>query len=88
VSRPILWLGAHVEHDHLAPRQPFLELGGGDLLHPVSLAQILLGEHAHLGDVTDGDVADGSPEITHPLACEPGSAASLDESLIVARTCS
>ena len=68
---PVLGLGAHVEHDHLAARQPLLELGGGDLLDPVALAQILVGEHAHLGHMADGDVADGRPQLADPLARQP-----------------
>ena len=67
----VLGLRAHIEHDHVAARQPLLELVRRELLHLIALAQVLVGKHADLGHVPDGHVAHSRPEIPDALAREP-----------------
>ena len=66
-----LSLRAHVENDHVAPLQPPRKLLSRQLLHPVTLAQILVGQHRHLGDVANRRVPNGRPQLRHPVAREP-----------------
>ena len=71
MPRPVLGLRPHVEHDHVAPRQPLLKLRGGNLLDPVPLTQVLVRQLIHLCDVAHRDIAHRRPEIAHPLARQP-----------------
>src|SRR5581483_10755320 len=71
VSGAVLPLRPDVEDDHVAACEPLLELLGGERLHPVALAQVLIGEHRHLGHVADGDVTHRRPELGDAVAREP-----------------
>ena len=62
--------GPHVEQDDVATREAARELGRGDVLHRVTLAEVLVGEHAHLGQMADGDVADRRPQLGDLVAGE------------------
>ena len=48
-----------------------LELRRRELLDPVALAEVLVGEHAHLGDVPGGDVAHRRPQLGDAIARQP-----------------
>ena len=71
VPRLVFGFRAHVEHDHVSPRQPLLKLRGGNMLDPVPLTQVLVRQLIHLCNVADRDIADRRPEIAHPLARQP-----------------
>ena len=71
VTRPVLGLGTHVEKNHLVARQPPRELLRRNLLDLVAPAQVVLGEHADLGHLPDGDVTHQCPELPDPVAREP-----------------
>ena len=63
--------GPHIEHDHLAAREPLLELRGVTLLDLGPLAEVVVGQDAHLGDVPGGDIAHRGPEVADAIARKP-----------------
>ena len=71
MARAVLGRRAHVEHDDLVARHPLLQLLCRKLFDAVAVAQVLVGQHRHLGDMADGDVADGRPELSDAVACQP-----------------
>ena len=71
MPRRVFPLGPDVEHDNVAARQPLPELGCGEMLDPVPPAEVLVCEHADLGQMTNGDLADRRPELGDLIAREP-----------------
>ena len=63
-----LGLGSNVEDDRVSASEAIDQLGCRDLLDLATLAEVLLREHAHLCDVSRGDVAHGRPELCHAVA--------------------
>src|SRR5581483_6952980 len=66
-----LGLGTDVEHNHIATLEPPRELLRRELLHPVSLPQVLVGQDRHLGHMPNCDVADRRPQVRDSVAGEP-----------------
>ena len=64
----VLGLRPHVEHDHIAAGEPSLKLDGGQVLDLSAVAEVFVREHGDVGDVPDGDVAHGRPQVADPVA--------------------
>src|SRR2546429_8742684 len=62
--------GTDVEHDHVAGTQSLCELVTTDLFDAVRRAEVGAGELVEVGDVSGGDVAHRSPQLSDAFARE------------------
>ncbi len=65
-----LGLGTYVEDDDTPSGKSVDELRRGQKLDLVALPEVLVGEDGDLGDVSRGDITNGSPQLANTLACE------------------
>src|SRR5262249_16716000 len=63
-----LSLGAHIEQDDIATLEPERQLLSRQLLDPAPLAEVLVGQHRHLGHMTNRDITNRRPQLRDPIA--------------------
>jgi hypothetical protein len=71
VPGAVLGVGSNVKHHDVALLEALVQLGRRQQLDLVPRAQVFARRHGHLRDVTRSHVANGRPQVGHPIAGEP-----------------